>query len=131
MILLLSITVAVLFSSGAYLLLQRDMVRVVVGTILISNAATLYIISSGLLGGTLAPIYPLPPTFDLSDPLVQALALTAIVITFGLSALLLSIVRRVYTAYSSIDLRRLAEAEVQEETALAGEAVEPRDGAEG
>jgi len=114
----LSLAVAVLFGSGAFLLLQRDMLRVVAGTILLSNAANLFIMSSRLLPGMGAPIYPLPPERYLSDPLVQALTLTSIVITFGVSGVLLSVVHRVYRAYRSIDLRRLAEAEVREEAAL-------------
>ncbi len=124
MTVLLSLTVAILFGSGAFLLLQRDMLRVVAGTILISNAATLFVMSSRLLPGTTVPIYPFTPEQSLSDPLVQALALTAIVITFGVSAVLLSVVYRVYAAYRSTDLRRLAAAEVREEADLEREEAE-------
>ena len=102
MTLAFALATAVLFGAGAYLLLQRDLLRVVAGIILISNAATLFIASAGLTRGA-APIYPLPADRPVSDPLVQAMALTAIVITFGVSALLLSLVYRVYTAHEAAD----------------------------
>jgi multicomponent Na+:H+ antiporter subunit C len=89
--------VAILFGTGAYLLLKRDLIRVVAGVILISNAITLFILAAGLTRGA-APIYPLPEDRPVSDPLVQSMALTAIVITFGVSALLLSLVYRVSIA---------------------------------
>ena len=49
------------------------------------------------------------------DPLVQALTLTAIVITFGVTALLLSLIYRVYIAHSTLDTDTLAKAEEAEE----------------
>lgn len=92
-----ALSVAILFGAGAYLLLKRDLIRVVAGIILISNSVTFFILSVGLTRGA-APIYPLPTDRPISDPLVQSMALTAIVITFGVSALLLSLVYRVSTA---------------------------------
>ena len=70
MILILSLAIAVLFGSGAYLLLKRDLIRVILGTVLIGNAANLFIMSAGLRRGA-APIYPLSST--VADPLVQSL----------------------------------------------------------
>ena len=116
MTLILSLAVAVLFGAGAYLMLKADLIRVVVGMVLISNAANLFIMSAGLTKGE-APIYPLPAGEPISDPLVQAMTLTAIVISFGVSALLLSLVYRVYTSHLSIDLDDLAAAEASEEAA--------------
>jgi multicomponent Na+:H+ antiporter subunit C len=116
MILILSLAVAVLFGSGCYLLLKPDLIRVVAGMILISNAASLFIMSAGLTKGE-APILPLPAGDTMSDPLVQAMTLTAIVISFAVAALLLSIVYRVYHAHRSIDIHLLAEAE-EEQAAL-------------
>lgn len=115
MILLYSVVIAVIFGSGAYLMLKRDLLRVVVGMVLISNAANLFIIAAGLSRGA-PPIYPLPDG-PVSDPLVQAMALTAIVISFSVAALLLSLVYRVYTSHLSLDLDDLDAAEEQEEAA--------------
>ena len=53
-----ALVVAVVFGSGTFLLLQRDLTRVVVGIILVSNSAVLFIISAGLSRGV-APILPL------------------------------------------------------------------------
>jgi multicomponent Na+:H+ antiporter subunit C len=97
MTLVFALGVAVLFGTGGYLLLKRSLIRVVAGVILISNAITLFILAAALTRGA-APIYPLPADLPISDPLVQSMALTAIVITFGVSALLLSLVYRVSIA---------------------------------
>jgi multicomponent Na+:H+ antiporter subunit C len=95
MTLLLALTIATLFGSGAYLLVKRDLIRVVGGVILLSNAANLFIVAAGLSRGV-EPIYPLPPDRSVSDPLVQALVLTAIVIGFGTVAVLLGLIYRIY-----------------------------------
>jgi multicomponent Na+:H+ antiporter subunit C len=119
-ILVLSVAVAILFGSGVYLVLKEDLIRVAIGMVLISNAANLFIMSSGLFRGT-APIYPLPDSGRFADPLVQAMVLTAIVIGFGVSALLLSLVYRVYTSHLSLDLDDLAAAEEREEEVMEAE----------
>ena len=123
MILLFSLVVGVLFGTGAYLMLKPDLFRVVVGMVMISNAAILTIIGSGLSRGA-APIYPLPDG-RISDPLVQAMALTAIVIGFGVTALLLAIAYRVYTSHESVDLDELSREEVRRERELEREEISP------
>ena len=107
-----ALVVAVVFASGTFLLLERDLTRVVVGIILVSNSATLFIISSGLSRGV-APILPLEGG-EASDPLVQAMALTALVIGFGVAALLLAMVYRLYTTHETVDLEEIAAAEMRE-----------------
>jgi multicomponent Na+:H+ antiporter subunit C len=113
MTLIVALSIAVLFGAGAYLLLKHDLIRVVAGVVLLSNAANLFIMSAGLTRGQ-PPIHPLRADRDVSDPLVQAMTLTAIVIGFGVSALLLSLVYRVYQTYRSVDIEQLAEAEEEE-----------------
>ncbi len=117
MIVLFALVVAILFGTGAYLMLKRDLIRVVAGIILISNAVILFIIAAGLTRGR-APIYPLPEGEPISDPLVQAMALTAIVISFGITALLLSLVYRVYTTRETVDKEDLSLAEAEDERQL-------------
>ena len=126
-----SLAVAVLIGTGSYLLLKHDLVRVVIGILLISNGANLFIMSSGLSRGA-APIYPLPESGAVADPLVQAMTLTAIVITFGVAALLLSLIYRVYVAHATLDTDTLAEAEEAEEimAELDADAGDPHDDAE-
>jgi multicomponent Na+:H+ antiporter subunit C len=109
--------VSVVFASGTFLLLQRDLLQVVVGIILVSNSATLFIVASGLTRGE-PPIYPLPEDGSVSDPLVQAMALTALVIGFGVAALLLAMIYRLYVSHRTMDLEEIADAEMREAEAL-------------
>lgn len=119
MTMLAALAVAIVFASGTYLLLQRDLMRVIVGVILVSNSAVLFLISAGLTRGE-APIYPLPESMGegtesgVSDPLVQAMALTALVIGFGVAALLMAMVYRLYAAHGTIDAEEIAESEVDQ-----------------
>ena len=117
MILYSALVVSVVFASGTFLLLQRDLTRVVVGILLVSNSAVLFIISSGLTRGA-APIYPLGETGSLGDPLVQAMALTALIIGFGVAALLFAMVYQLYASHGTMDLEEIAEAEAREAEAL-------------
>ena len=117
MTLAVSITIAVVFASGAFLLLQRDLLRVVIGIVLVSNSSVLFIMAAGLTRGA-APIYPLSEGEPVSDPLVQAMALTALVIGSSTAALLLAIVYRLYVAHRSVDIRDISEAETRESEAL-------------
>ena len=111
-----ALTAATLFGTGAYLLLHRDLVRLVLGVVLISQAAVLTLISSGLTRGA-APIYPLTPR-DVADPLSQAMALTAIVIGLAVTALLLVLILRVVHAYESREIDEVAEEEAERDAAL-------------
>lgn len=115
--LVLSVTVAIMFGSGVYLMLKRDLIRVVVGINLVSNASILFIIAASLFRGG-APIYPPSTQEQLSDPLAQALALTAIVISFGVLALLLTLVYRIYTSHKSVDQEDLQQAEQSDVAAM-------------
>jgi multicomponent Na+:H+ antiporter subunit C len=114
-----ALAASLLFGTGAYLLLNRDLVRVVLGIVVVSQAATLTLIASGLTRGT-AAIYPLRGR--VSDPLSQAMALTAIVIGLAVTALLLVLVLRVALAFRSDRLD-----EVAEEEAARDERVESRE----
>lgn len=108
MTLLISLAVAVIFAAAAYLLLKRDLIRVIAGMILLGNAANLFIMATGLRRGV-APY--LPSDKQMADPMVQAMTLTAIVISFGVATLVLSVVYRVYDSHHSVDLHRLGSAE--------------------
>ncbi len=119
MILAISLVVAVVFGSGAFLVLQRDLFRVVVGLTLISNSAFLFIIAAGLTQGTAGfaqgavPVLPISEGSMASDPLVQAMALTALVISLSTIALLLSLIYRLYVAHETVDLEDISEAEMR------------------
>jgi len=85
---------AVLYACGVYLLLERSMTRVLLGFLLVGNATNLLIlIMAGAPGA--APIVGDGATpEEVTDPLPQALILTAIVITFAVSAFLLALIYR-------------------------------------
>lgn len=90
----LIVVMAVMYASGVYVLLERSLTRVLIGFLLIGNATNLLmLIMSGRSGS--APIWldgASPDEF--SDPLPQALILTAIVINFGVTAFLLALIYR-------------------------------------
>jgi multicomponent Na+:H+ antiporter subunit C len=89
----LVLLVAVLVGTGVYLLLERSLTRIVVGIALISNGVNvLFLIAGGRAGGP--PIVGETAPEDMSDPLPQAMVLTAIVITLGVTAFLLSMAYR-------------------------------------
>lgn len=108
-----ALVVAVVFASGTYLLLQRDLLRTVVGIVLISNSATLFVLSAGLLQGA-PPILPRERGEGVADPLVQAMAVTALVIGFGVAALLLAMVYRLYTSHGTVDSEEISNREMEE-----------------
>jgi multicomponent Na+:H+ antiporter subunit C len=114
--LVFALAAAALFGAGAYLLLSRDLVRVVLGVVVVSQAAVLTLIASAVVRGA-APIYPLPDE-PVSDPLSQAMALTAIVIGMAVTALLLVLVLRVAEAFDSRDLDELAGEETERDLRL-------------
>jgi multicomponent Na+:H+ antiporter subunit C len=110
--LVFALAAAMRFGVGAYLVLHRDLVRMVLGVVVISQAAVLTLIAASLDRGA-AAIYPLPDG-PISDPLSQAMALTAIVIGMAVTALLLVLVLRVAIAFQTRALRDIG----QEEAAL-------------
>jgi len=110
-ILVFSIAIGLLFMAGVYLILKHDLIRVVGGMVLISNAANLFIMGAAVSRGDV-PILPIEG--DYSDPVVQALVLTAVVISFGVSALLLAIVYRVYLSHQTVDINAMSEIDVQQ-----------------
>ena len=119
MILAIALAAGVLFGSGAYLLLKRDLIRVVAGIMLISQSATLTIIGSGLSKGPAA--IATRPGAEVSDPLPQALALTALAVALAAVALLLALVHRVVAVFRTSEVDELAAGEARQEADLAVE----------
>ena len=93
-----ALIVSVLFGVGVYLLLQRTLTRIILGIALMGHAANLLLLVAGGPPGR----QPIVGRFteaerlsgEVTDPLPQALALTAIVISFGITAFLLSLAYR-------------------------------------
>lgn len=105
--LLLPLVAALLVAAGVYMVLSRALIRVILGLSLIAYGVNLSILLSG--GMTLAS----PPLLDIAgpyvDPLPQALILTAIVIGFGTTALLLVLSIRAYQATGTDEVQELTE----------------------
>ncbi|MDO4716622.1 MAG: cation:proton antiporter subunit C [Propionibacteriaceae bacterium] len=88
---ILTCTIFVLVTGGTYLLLQRSMVRAVFGMGLISHAANLILLSTGVSAWRREPLTNLSDAASAADPLPQAFVLTAIVITLAVTILMLAL----------------------------------------
>ena len=90
----LVIVMAVMYAAGVYVMLERSLTRVLIGFLLVGNATNLLIfIMSGRPGSS--PIVTGTALDDaMADPMPQVLILTAIVINFGITALLLALIYR-------------------------------------
>jgi multicomponent Na+:H+ antiporter subunit C len=90
--LLLVVVIGVLFAAGVTLLLERNLTRIILGITMLGNGVNLLILLGGAYGGP--PIVGVTPEGEMSDPLTQAMILTAIVITLGMTAFLLAMAYR-------------------------------------
>jgi multicomponent Na+:H+ antiporter subunit C len=99
----LAFLAASMFGVGTYLLMQRKLSRLIIGIGLIGHAANIVFVA-GSRSGLPAFIGSGDPD-DFADPLPQALVLTAIVISFGVTALLLAVAYRSWllTADDDVD----------------------------
>lgn len=99
-----AIVVGVLAAGGTYLILQRGIVRIALGFVLLGHAATTLLIAAGGVGTRAVPFAGAGP--DAADPLPQAFALTAIVISFGITAFLLALAFRSRDVLGDDDLEQ-------------------------
>lgn len=88
----LAFAAAALVAVGTYLVLQRTLTRVIIGLGLLSHGANTLLMASGKRGTP--PIIGRGPNDRFADPVPQALALTAVVITFAATAFLLALAYR-------------------------------------
>ncbi|SCG79445.1 Na(+)/H(+) antiporter subunit C [Micromonospora humi] len=92
--LVLVLAVGVLVATGVTLLLERSLTRILLGIILLGNGVNLLILLGGRSGA--APLAGTALAGGMSDALPQAMVLTAVVITFGLTAFLLAVAYRAW-----------------------------------
>jgi multicomponent K+:H+ antiporter subunit C len=102
--LLMASGIGVLTATGVYLLLRPRTFDAILGLTLLSYAVNLFIFSMGRLTVGRAPIIGDGPAAGLADPLPQALVLTAIVISFAMTALLLVLAVRAHGATGRDDV---------------------------
>lgn len=99
-----------LYSMAIYMILRRSIVKLIIGFILLSHATHMLIFTCSRLTRGKAPLIPEGQTElqeAVADPLPQALILTAIVISFGLIAFSIVLIKRVYQTVGSDDLDKM------------------------
>ncbi len=118
----MAVAIAVLFSAGTYMILRPNLIRLVMGFGLYSNATNLLLITiGGYTKSSGAPFVGRDPksAIGLMDPLPPDIILTAIVISFAVGALMLIICYRVYADHGTDNPQLLP---VDDDFSLAGEA---------
>ena len=103
---LMSVVIGILFTIATYLVLSKSLLRIIVGTGLLSHAAHLLILTMGGLKTGGPPLLGLKNT-SFTDGLPQALILTAIVINFAVTGLFLVVAYRSYRALGTDDMDQL------------------------
>lgn len=98
-----------LIAIGLYgLLANRNLVRMVVGLNIADLGVNIFLVTVGYVDGGIAPIFHGgAAAAAMVDPVPQALVLTAIVIGFGITAVALTLVMRIYATTGTIDSARL------------------------
>lgn len=87
-----AIAVAVLVAGGIYLVLQRDLLRVILGFVLLGHAANLVLLAAGGTDRRQPPFISADgDPSGIADPLPQAFVLTAIVIAFAITVYLITL----------------------------------------
>jgi multicomponent Na+:H+ antiporter subunit C len=129
----LLVAIGVLFGTGVYLLMERSLTRVLLGFLLVGNGVNLLILHMGGPAGEAPIIAEGVAGTEMNDPLPQALILTAIVITFGVSAFVLAMIYRSWRlaqgdlVVDDVDDRRVASGAGSPEEADEEVEAEPAD----
>lgn len=115
---LIALVTGTMVAVGVYLLLQRDLIRKIIGVVVLSNSIHLLIFAMGRMTRAASPLIPpgqkYPPE-GIANPLSQALILTAIVIGFGLLAFSLVLIYRLYQSRGTVDADAIIEATLGDE----------------
>jgi multicomponent Na+:H+ antiporter subunit C len=115
-------TAMIVFGIGfATLLLNKNIIKKIIGFNFMDTAIYLFLASKGYITGRLAPISleGMNPTFEkYINPIPAGLVLTGIVVSVSFSAFFLALAIRLYKAYHTLDLNeiiRLKNIEAEEE----------------
>lgn len=106
--------IAAIMGCGLFLLLSRQIVRIIFGVMLISATVNLTIFLSGRIGPNPPPVMRAGETAlqaGAANPLPQALVLTAIVIGFSLVAFAAALALKTFRSVGTLDSRKLDQAE--------------------
>jgi multicomponent Na+:H+ antiporter subunit C len=114
---LLAVITGVLYAAGIYLILRRSVVKLIIGLIILSNGANLFIFTVSRVTRGHPPLIPegsLTITDTVyADPVPQALILTAIVIAFGVQAFAIVLLKKVYQITGTDDLDDLGSTDTE------------------
>ncbi|TFJ94045.1 Na(+)/H(+) antiporter subunit C [Lentibacillus salicampi] len=100
------ILAGVLFATAIYNLLQKQLLRLIIGSVLLSHGAHLFLLTMGELKRGNPPILT-EGISEYTDPLPQALILTSIVISFGITSLLLVLAYRTSNENNTDNMEQL------------------------
>jgi multisubunit Na+/H+ antiporter MnhC subunit len=99
----------ILFLTGLYgVITRRNLVKIVISLSIMEFSLFLFLALIGYVRGGVVPIVdPANPDVKYVDPLPQAMVLTAIVIGLATTAMLMSVIIRIYRKYKTLDIREI------------------------
>jgi multicomponent Na+:H+ antiporter subunit C len=103
---LMAVVIGILFTCATYLMMSKSLLRIIIGTGLLSHGAHLLILTMGGLKKGAAPLLG-ENASNYTDPLPQALILTAIVISFGVTSFFLVLAYRAYQELGTDNMDRM------------------------
>ncbi len=110
-----AITAGILVSIGLWLLLDRNLVRVVLGVVVLGNGVNIAVLTAGRFGSSVAAFTSTAGVPAMaSNPLPQALVLTAIVIGFALFVFALAVLKRTWEVHATTATDRVTEVAEQD-----------------
>lgn len=104
----MALAIGILFTIGVYLILSKTLLRIVLGTSLLTHGVHLLLLTMAGLKKGAAPVLGKEDTYV--DPLPQALILTSIVISFGVTAFYFVLAYRSYQTLGTDDIDSIKEA---------------------
>ncbi len=109
---LLAYVIGILFACAIYMMLRRSIVKLVIGLMILGNAANIMIFTVPGMRRSAPPLIPANAStlqIPVADPLPQALILTAIVISFGVLAFAVVLIHRAFEVVKTDDLDQMKE----------------------
>lgn len=103
---LMCIVAGLLFAAAVYLMLSKSLLRIIIGTGLLSHGTHLMLLTMGRLKAGAVPVLG-EHAATYTDPIPQALILTAIVISFGVTAVFLVIAYRAYQELGTDNMEQM------------------------
>jgi len=101
------LAVMALVGIGFYIILtQRNLIKLVMGIVILESGVNLFLVSLGYRGGGITPIFTHAPDRIMVLPVPQALTLTSIVIGVATTALMLSLIMLIYRHTGDIDAEK-------------------------